>query len=161
MEESKVFFAISHMKRTALEWFKHGIMEYNTTIAPTWCRNWQDFIMELHTNFGPANPMGTVEAELHHLTMNHDTHLMEYLVCCRQELHSLLKLPVFVVFTMQILKDSIRGCYYEIYGIFGVLIVFIHALEREIWKVLGFCLPIFNSAISPSHRRITTREINR
>src|SRR5260370_3964198 len=79
-EESKVFFAISHMKRTALEWFEHGIMEYNTTIAPTWHHNWQDFVMELCTNFGPANPMGTAEAELHHLTMNHDTHLMEYLV---------------------------------------------------------------------------------
>jgi len=68
------------MKRMALEWFKHGIMEYNTTIAPTWCLNWQDFITELHTNFGPANPMGTAEAELRHLTMNHDTHLTEYLV---------------------------------------------------------------------------------
>src|SRR5260370_9127744 len=79
-EESKVFFAISHMKRTALEWFEHGIMEYNTTIAPTWHHNWQDFITELCTNFGPANPMGTAEVELHHLTMNHDTHLMEYLV---------------------------------------------------------------------------------
>src|SRR5260370_32074187 len=66
MEESKVFFAISHMKRMALEWFKHGIMimEYNTTIAPTWHRNWQDFVTELCTNFGPANPTGTVEAEL-------------------------------------------------------------------------------------------------
>src|SRR5260370_1787936 len=80
-EESKVFFAISHMKRMAVEWLEHGVMESNPTITPTWHCNWNDFIIKLHTNFGPANPTGTVEAKLHHLFMNHDTHLMEYLVC--------------------------------------------------------------------------------
>src|SRR5260370_25939949 len=80
-EEAKVFFTISHMKRMALEWFKHGVMEYNPTVAPTWHCNWQDFVMELHMNFSPTNPTGMAEAEIHHLTMNHNTHLTEYLVC--------------------------------------------------------------------------------
>jgi len=68
------------MKRMALEWFEHGVMESNPTLTPTWHHNWNDFIIKLCTNFGPTNPMGTVEAELHHLFMNHDTHLTEYLV---------------------------------------------------------------------------------
>jgi len=44
------------MKRMALEWFKHGVKEYNPAVAPTWHHDWKDFITELHTNFSPTNP---------------------------------------------------------------------------------------------------------
>src|SRR6266850_2324144 len=55
-------------------------MESDPTITPTWCCNWKDFVIELHTNFGPTNPTGSVEAELHHLSMSHNTHLTDYLL---------------------------------------------------------------------------------
>ena len=57
--------------------WSYGIQPYCCT---TWCHDWKDFITELHTNFGPANPTGMAEVELRHLSMNHDTHLMGYLV---------------------------------------------------------------------------------
>jgi len=79
-DDSKVFFTISHMKKTALEWFEEGIMEPDPLYAPTWHSSWKDFVIELHTNFSPANPIGMAEAKLCHLSMNHDTHLTEYLV---------------------------------------------------------------------------------
>ena len=79
-DESKVFFTISHMKRMALEWFEQGIMSYNLLHTPVWHSSWKDFIIELHTNFGPANPIGMAEAKLCHLCMNHNVRLMDYLV---------------------------------------------------------------------------------
>src|SRR5260370_36182796 len=79
-DESKVFFAISHMKKMALEWFEQGIMDCDLLHTPVWCSSWKDFLIELHTNFGPANPIGMAEAELHHLCMNHEVCLTDYLV---------------------------------------------------------------------------------
>ncbi len=64
----------------ALEWFEQGIMEHDPVSAPTWCSSWKDFMIKLCTNFSPANPIGTAEAKLHHLSMNHDACLMDYLV---------------------------------------------------------------------------------
>src|SRR5260370_15618824 len=55
-------------------------MDCNPLHTPVWHSSWKDFIIELHTNFGPANPIGMVEAELHHLCMNHEVCLMDYLV---------------------------------------------------------------------------------
>ena len=69
------------MKRMALEWFEHGVMQYNPTAAPTWQHDQKDFVTKLHTNFGLANPIGMAEVELCHLSMNHNTCLTEYLVC--------------------------------------------------------------------------------
>ena len=68
------------MKKMALEWFKEGIMEPDPLVTLTWHSSWKDFMTELHTNFGPANPIGMAETKLHHLSMNHDTCLTEYLV---------------------------------------------------------------------------------
>src|SRR5258705_2101180 len=76
----KVFFTISYLKKSALEWFKIGVMEINPRLAPSWCSNWPDFIAEIHTHFGPSNPTGMVEIELHHLSMQPDSHISEYLV---------------------------------------------------------------------------------
>src|SRR5260370_35709206 len=68
------------MKKMALEWFEKGVMKDNLREAPLWCSSWKDFITKLCTNFGPANPTGSVETELCHLSMSHDTHLTDYLV---------------------------------------------------------------------------------
>src|SRR5260370_31451198 len=70
---SKVFFAISYLKKSALEWFKIGVMESDPRLAPTWCSSWPDFLSEIHTHFGPSNPTRTAEIELCHLSMQSDS----------------------------------------------------------------------------------------
>src|SRR5258706_3366568 len=77
---SKVFFVISYLKKSTLEWFKIGVMEIDPRLAPSWHSNWPDFITEIHTHFGPSNPTGMVEIELRHLSMQPDSRISEYLV---------------------------------------------------------------------------------
>ncbi len=40
-----------------------------------------EFVKELRTHFGPANPVGSAEIKLRHLIMASNTRLAEYLVC--------------------------------------------------------------------------------
>src|SRR5258707_5686347 len=63
-ESAKVFFAISYLKKSALEWFEQGILEDEQTQALEWRSSWTEFVKELRTYFRPANPTGTAEAEL-------------------------------------------------------------------------------------------------
>ncbi len=77
---SKVFFVISYLKKSMLEWFEIGVMESNPRLALTWCSSWPDFLSEIRTHFGPSNPTGTVEIELCHLSMQSDSCISEYLV---------------------------------------------------------------------------------
>ena len=79
-DSAKVFFAISYLKKTALEWFKHGMLETDVTLQPRWRSSWPHFTNKLRTYFGPSNPVGDAEAELGRLKMNSDSHLTEYLV---------------------------------------------------------------------------------
>src|SRR5260370_20648793 len=79
-ESAKVFFTISYLKKSALEWFEQGILEDDLTQAPEWRSSWTEFVKELQTHFGPTNPIGTVEVELQHLTMTSGAHLSKYLV---------------------------------------------------------------------------------
>ena len=79
-ESAKVFFAISYLKKSALEWFKQGILEDDLTQAPEWRSSWTEFVKELWTHFRPTNPIGTAEAELQHLTMASGACLSKYLV---------------------------------------------------------------------------------
>src|SRR5258705_6552665 len=75
----KVFFAISYLKKSVLECFEIGVMEINPRLALSWHSNWPDFIAEIHTHFRPSNPTGTAEIKLHHLSMQPDSHISEYL----------------------------------------------------------------------------------
>src|SRR5260221_8167135 len=77
---SKVFFAISYLKKSTLEWFKIGVMESDPRLALTWHASWPEFLSEIHTHFRPLNPTGTVEIELHHLSMQSNSCILEYLV---------------------------------------------------------------------------------
>src|SRR5260221_10897046 len=79
-DSSKVFVVISYLKKSMLEWFKIGVMESDPRLAPTWCASWPEFLSEIHTHFRPSNPTGTAEIELHHLSMQSDSHISEYLV---------------------------------------------------------------------------------
>jgi len=47
----------------ALEWFKPGLTGL-TEEPPTWLEDWDAFVEELKTNFGPYNKSGDVESEL-------------------------------------------------------------------------------------------------
>src|SRR5258705_6339354 len=77
---SKVFFVISYLKKSTLEWFKIGVMEIDPRLALAWHSSWPKFISEICTHFGPLNPTGMAEIELHHLSMQSDSHISEYLV---------------------------------------------------------------------------------
>src|SRR5260221_4560345 len=57
-ESAKVFFTISYLKKSALEWFEQGILEDEQTQTPEWRSSWMEFVKELWTHFGPANPTG-------------------------------------------------------------------------------------------------------
>src|SRR5258707_14572843 len=77
---SKVFFMISYLKKSALEWFKIGVMESDPRLALTWHASWPEFLSEIRTHFGPSNPTRTAEIELCHLSMQYDSRISEYLV---------------------------------------------------------------------------------
>jgi len=79
-DSSKVFFAISYLKKSMLEWFEIGVMEIDPRLAPAWCSSWPKFISEIHMHFGPSNLTRTAEIELHHLSMHSDSCISEYLV---------------------------------------------------------------------------------
>ncbi len=64
MDATKVFFTISYLKKTALEWFEQGILEDDPNLTPAWCNSWMEFTKELRTHFGLANPVGSAEIEL-------------------------------------------------------------------------------------------------
>src|SRR5258707_14400490 len=79
-DSAKVFFAISYLKKSALEWFENGVMEPDLARAPRWCSSWIDFTLEIRTDFGPVNPVGSAEIELHHLNMSYESRISKYLV---------------------------------------------------------------------------------
>src|SRR5258707_13863601 len=79
-DSSKVFFMISYLKKSMLEWFEIGVMESDPRLALTWRASWPEFLSKIRTHFGPSNPTGTAEIELHHLSMQYDSHISEYLV---------------------------------------------------------------------------------
>src|SRR5258708_2111093 len=79
-ESAKVFFAISYLKKSALEWFEQGRLEDDLTQAPEWKSSWTEFVKELQTHFRPTNPIGTVEVDLQHLTIASGACLYKYFV---------------------------------------------------------------------------------
>ena len=80
MDATKVFFAISYLKKMALEWFEQGVLEDNPSLTLAWCYSWMEFTKELRTHFRLANPVGSAKIELQHLTMASNARLPEYLV---------------------------------------------------------------------------------
>ncbi len=79
-DSSKVFFAISYLKKSMLEWFEIRVMEINPRLALAWHSSWPKFISEIQTHFGPSNPTGTAEIGLCHLSMHSNSCISEYLV---------------------------------------------------------------------------------
>src|SRR5258708_708866 len=59
-ESAKVFFAISYLKKSALEWFEQGILEDDLTQAPEWKSRLTEFVKQLQTHFRHTNPTSTI-----------------------------------------------------------------------------------------------------
>src|ERR1700730_11455997 len=66
-DSDRVNFAVSFLKGTALEWFEPAILRESA--EEDWLKDWDLFLQELKTNFGPFDPTGDTEAEIDHLRM--------------------------------------------------------------------------------------------
>src|SRR5258705_4459949 len=69
----KVFFAISYLKKSTLEWFEIGAMEINPRLATSWHSNLPDFFDVIHMLFGRYNL--TVLAKTEYLSLSLQTQL--------------------------------------------------------------------------------------
>jgi Retrotransposon gag protein len=76
----KVTFALSYLWDVAQEWFKPSISGL-TDEPPEWFDNWEAFLDELHTNFGPYDETGNAEHELTNLRIRDNQCVSDYLVC--------------------------------------------------------------------------------
>ena len=76
-DASKVNYAISYLKGTALDWFEPGLMSDD---PPDWISNYSEFTSELKRNFGPHNHEGDAENELEALRMKDNQRMVKYLV---------------------------------------------------------------------------------
>jgi len=78
-EAQQVTFAISYLQDVALEWFKPWLSGL-TKEPPSWLEDWDAFVKELQTNFGPYKKSGGVKSELVNLWKKDSQHISEYLV---------------------------------------------------------------------------------
>ena len=73
-DQTKVTFMQSYLKGMALEWFEPDLLSagdpHNRLI---WMTDWEEFIIELQTSFGPHDPVADAEHQLNHLRMK-DNH---------------------------------------------------------------------------------------
>jgi Retrotransposon gag protein len=78
-DSKKVIFALSYLWDVAQEWFEPGIS--GLTDEPLeWFDNWEAFLDELRTNFGPYDETGNAEHELTNLRMRDNQCVSDYLV---------------------------------------------------------------------------------
>jgi Retrotransposon gag protein len=70
---------LSYLLDVAQEWFKPSISRH-TNEPPEWFDNWEAFLDEFHTNFGPYNKIGDAEHELTNLCMRDNQCAFNYLV---------------------------------------------------------------------------------
>src|SRR6202045_4191372 len=70
-DSDRVNFAVSFLKSTALEWFEPAIL--GESAEEDWLEDWDLFLRELKTNFGPFDLTRDAEAEIDHLRMK-DSH---------------------------------------------------------------------------------------
>jgi Retrotransposon gag protein len=78
-DSKKVTFALSYHRDAAQEWFEPGISRL-TEQPPEWFDNWEAFLDELRTNFGPYDKTGNAEHELTNLHMRDNQRVSDYLV---------------------------------------------------------------------------------
>ena len=74
---TKVNYVLSHLKGSALECFKPGLLD---PTMPTWASDFNLFITELEANFRTYNPVGEAEAELEGLHMQENHQATKYFI---------------------------------------------------------------------------------
>jgi Retrotransposon gag protein len=79
-DSKKVTFALSYLRDVTQEWFEPRISGL-TDEPPEWFDNWEAFLDELYTNFGPYDKIGDAKHELTNLRMRDNQHVSDYLVC--------------------------------------------------------------------------------
>jgi Retrotransposon gag protein len=75
----KVTFVLSYLWDVTQEWFEPGTSRL-TNEPPEWFDNWESFLDELCTNFGPYNKIGNAEHKLTNLCMRNNHRASDYLV---------------------------------------------------------------------------------
>ena len=70
-DEKKILFILSFLKGTAISWFEPALMDPNN--AAYWMWDFDAFILELKSNFGPHDPISDAENLLTNLTMNENS----------------------------------------------------------------------------------------
>ena len=79
VDSNRVTFALSYLREVAQDWFEPGITG-QTPEPPFWLDNWDAFIEELQSNFGPFDESADIEHELSILRMRDNQRISEYLV---------------------------------------------------------------------------------
>ncbi|EGO28341.1 hypothetical protein SERLADRAFT_405920 [Serpula lacrymans var. lacrymans S7.9] len=80
-DRANINYAISFLKGMVLDWFESDILTPdNLTTIPIWMGDYSEFLSELHSNFGPHNPIGDAESQIKHLQMCHNQCLHGYMV---------------------------------------------------------------------------------
>ena len=78
---TKDTFAQSYLKGMALEWFEPDLLGFTDPNAhPLWMSDWQEFVGELQTTFGPHDPVADTKHQLNHLCMKDTSHINRYVV---------------------------------------------------------------------------------
>src|SRR5215475_4318025 len=78
-QESRVVYAISYLRGSALDWFEPDIVDSNRN-NPLWLSDFSAFVHELEDNFGPFDPVGDAEEALDHIFMKENQRIMKYMV---------------------------------------------------------------------------------
>jgi len=80
-DRTKVTFAQSYLKGMALEWFEPDLLGAGDPLNhPIWMTNWEEFVIELQTTFGPHDPVANAEHQLDHLRMKENHRANRYVV---------------------------------------------------------------------------------
>ena len=78
-DSNRVTFALSYLRENAQDWFEPGVSG-QTQEPPNWLYDWEAFVYELQSNFGPYDETADIEHELSNLRMKDTQRISEYLV---------------------------------------------------------------------------------
>jgi Retrotransposon gag protein/Zinc knuckle len=79
-ERTKVLYATSFLKGTALSWFEPELLHPNPRRRPRWMDDYEYFVRELEENFGPHDLFGDAEHRLSTLSMSDNHRIAKYVV---------------------------------------------------------------------------------
>ena len=80
-DQTKVTFTQSYLKGMALKWFKPDLLGAGDPHnCPIWMTDWEEFVIELQTTFGPHDPVADAKHQLNHLCMKENHCANRYMV---------------------------------------------------------------------------------